>query len=115
MGGGKKVGKQAADLFKATTPPADAPASAAAGLSPEVAERRRGAPKADEPYEKITTTLYRRQVLELDRLALVIRERTGRSVRRSDLVRAAVEHLKTWVRPDAPDFDQAIAKLLPEA
>jgi hypothetical protein len=71
--------------------------------------------RSAEPYEKITTVLFQRQVLGLDELALAIRKRTGQTVRRSDLVRAVVERLLTEVRPDAPDFGEAVAKLCLEA
>jgi len=99
------TGKKAKDIFTRTTKPAD--------IGLEVAPRIKGRPRATEPYQKVTVCLFERHILFLDKVALAIREKTGRPVKRAELVRAIVDHASAWVRPDKPDFDKAVRSLLP--
>ena len=101
------TGKKAKDIFTRTTKPAD--------IGLEVAPRIKGRPKAPEAYQKVTVCLFDRHVLFLDKVALAIREKTGKHIKRAELVRAIVDHAAAWVRPDKPDadFDKAVRSLLP--
>ena len=79
------TGKKALDIFQRTT-----------GKRPviglEVAERMgRGRPGAGEPYQKVTVTLYDRQILMLDKVALAFRERTGEFTNRAELIRVIID------------------------
>ena len=100
------TGKKAKDIFTKTTKPAD--------IGLEVAPRVKGRPKNGEAYSKVTVCLYDRQTLWLDKVALMIREKTGQHVARAELVRAIVDHAAAWIRPDGPavDFDKAVRSLL---
>ncbi len=100
------TGKKARDIFTRTVRPAD--------IGLEVTPRDYGRPRNAESYQKVTICLFDRQTLWLDKLALAIRERTGKRVRRAELVRAFVDHAAGKLRPDAPDFDQAVRDLLPD-
>jgi hypothetical protein len=99
------TGKKAKDIFTKTT-----------GQKPkiglDVAPRIKGRPKT-EPYQKVTVCLFDRQTLWLDKVALLIREKTGEYVARAELVRAIVDHAGTWIDPSKRDFDKAIRDLLP--
>lgn len=75
-------GKGALDIFTPTT-------GKKAKLGVE-SERIEGRPRATEPYQKVTVTLFDRQILHLDKAALVIRERTGQAVSHAELIRAAI-------------------------
>ena len=75
------TGKKALDIFTPTV-------GKRPDIGVEVAERIEGRPRATEPYQKVTVTLYERQILNLDKVALVIRERTGQAVSRAELIRA---------------------------
>ena len=46
---------------------------------------------------------------------MAIREKTGKPVKRAELIWAIVDHTAAWVRPDKPDvdFDEAVRSLLP--
>jgi hypothetical protein len=77
------TGKKALDIFTQTT-------GKRADIGVEVAERIEGRPRAAEPYQKVTVTLYERQIIALDMGALVIRERTGQAVSRAELIRAVL-------------------------
>jgi|OpeIllAssembly_1097287.scaffolds.fasta_scaffold3271811_1 hypothetical protein len=72
-----------------------------------------GRPKSAEPYEKVTVCLYDRHILLLDKTALAIREKTGRIVRRAELVRALVEKSAGALDPRAKNFDRTVRRLLP--
>ena len=102
----KATGKKAKDIF---APTANVPK---VGLKPK--PRVTGRPKNAEPYTKVTVCLYDRQTLWLDKVALMIREKTGQHVARAELVRAIVDHAAAWIRPDGPavDFDKAVRSLL---
>ena len=71
-----------------------------------------GRPKSEEPYQKVTVCLYDRQILMLDKTALAIREKTGRIVRRAELVRALVENSAGALNPMAKGFDRTVRSLL---
>lgn len=99
------TGKQAKDIFTRTTKPADF------GL--EVTPRFKGRPRATETYQKVTVCLFDRHVLSLDKIALAIREKTGKRVRRAELVRAILDRAATALDPKRSDFDKAVQDLLP--
>jgi len=99
------TGKRARDIFTRTTSPAD--------ISLDVTPRQIGRPRTAEPYQKVTVCLFDRHVLTLDKVALAIRERTGKPVRRAELVRAMVDHVAARLDPSRPDFDQAVRSLWP--
>ena len=101
------TGKKALDIFQRTT-----------GKRPviglEVAERMgRGRPGAGEPYQKVTVTLYDRQILMLDKVALAFRERTGEFTNRAELIRVIIDQAAASLNPDGPDFDKTIRALFP--
>lgn len=82
-----------------------------AGIS--IPERREGRPRAAESYQKVTVTLYDRQILSLDKAVLVIRERTGQAVSRAELIRAILDKAAGLLNPETNDFDKNIQGLLP--
>lgn len=100
------TGKKAKDIFTRTTRPAD--------IGLEVAPRIKGRPRLAESYQKVTVCLFDRHVLFLDKVALAIREKTGKRVNRAELVRSIVDHAAAFLRPDKPDadFDKAVRSLL---
>ena len=100
------TGKKALDIFTPTT-------GKRPDIGAEVAERIEGRPRAAEPYQKVTVTLYERQILNLDRVALVIRERTGQAVSRAELIRAVLDKAAGSLNPEAPDFDKNVRELFP--
>ena len=77
-----------------------------------IPERREGRPRAAESYQKVTVTLYDRQILSLDKAVLVIRERTGQSVNRAELIRAILDKAAGSLNPETKDFDKNIRGLL---
>lgn len=83
----------------------------AAGIN--IPERREGRPRAAESYQKVTVTLYDRQILSLDKAILVIRERTGQAVNRAELIRAILDKATGLLNPEARDFDKNTRGLLP--
>lgn len=99
------TGKKAKDIFTRTTKSAD--------IALEVTPRFKGRPRAAEPYQKVTVCLFDRQTIWLDKVALAIREKTGKHVRRAELVRAIVDHAAAGLDPKRPDFDKAVRSLLP--
>jgi len=99
------TGKKAKDIFTRTTSSAD--------IGLEVAPRIMGRPRTAEPYQKVTICLFDRQTLWLDKVALAIREKTGRSVRRAEMVRALVDHAAGMIDPTRKDFDKTVRDLLP--
>jgi len=96
------TGKKAKDIFTRTAKPA---------IGLEVTSRTRGRPPSGESYQKVTVCLYDRQVLFLDKVALAIREKTGRMVKRAELIRALVGQIETTVKPGREDFDKAVKSL----
>ena len=101
-----KTGKTALDIFTPTK-------GKKRDIGIAVAERIEGRPRAAEPYKKITVTLYERQILHLDKAALVIRERTGQAVSRAAMIRAVLDKVAGSLNPDAPNFDENIRELFP--
>ena len=100
------TGKKALDIFQPTT-------GKMADIGGEVAERIECRPRAAEPYQKVTVTLYERQILSLDKVAIVIRERTGQAVSRAELIRAVLDKAAGSLKPETPDFDKNIRELFP--
>lgn len=97
------TGKKAKDIFQSTTRKPD--------IGLETAPRIKGRPKAQEAYSKVTVCLFDRHVLFLDRVALAIRERTGKMVKRAELVRDLVEYAAARVDPGKKDFEAAVRDL----
>ena len=100
------TGKKALDIFTPTT-------GKKADIGIEVAERVEGRPRAAEPYQKVTVTLYDRQIFLLDKASLAIRERTGQAVSRAELIRAILDTAAGSLNPEAPDFDKTVRALFP--
>ncbi len=83
-----KTGKSALDIFSPTVPP------------PQEAEARSEEPghipdpgPQDQEWSKVTVVLLNRQVVYLDRLTTSIRESTGSSVKRAEVIRALIDSL----------------------
>jgi len=100
------TGKKALDIFTPTT-------GKKADIGVEVPERVKGRPGAVEPYQKVTVTLFERQIIALDKVALAIRERTGQAVSRAELIRAVLDKAAGSLKPEAPDFDKNVRELFP--
>ncbi len=105
------TGKKAQDIFTKTSKPKGKLPS----ISVDVPPRLKGRPSSPEAYHKVTVCLFDRQVLFLDEVALGIRKKTGRLVKRAELVRAILDQVADSVRPDKldADFEKAIRSLLP--
>ena len=78
----------------------------------ETAPAGKGRP-AGPDYEKITVCLYPKHVLFLDKVVLAIREKTGKRVKRAELIRAVVDNMASWVDPTRANFEQVIKGLFP--
>lgn len=93
----QRIGKGPKDLFTSTTKPAARrvrpPAKPALLPAVEKTEGRGRPPVHEEPWKKITTVLFNRQVVYLDRLSNDIRAKTGAVVRRTEIIRALVDAL----------------------
>jgi len=100
------TGKKALDIFQPTT-------GKRADIGTEVAPRTEGRPRSAEPYTKVTVTLYDRQIIFLDKVALAVRERTGQYTNRAELIRAIVDQAAAALNPEGPDFDKTIRALFP--
>lgn len=98
------IGKKATDIFQSTAP-------AKAQIAPKAAPRVKGRPPAPETYEKVTICLFKKHVLFLDRVALAVREKTGKGLRRAELVRALVDQAADTLDPDKADFEKTIRKM----
>ena len=98
------TGKKATDIFARTSSPAT--------IGLEVEPRIKGRPQAAEPYQKLTVCLFDKQTLWLDKIALAIREKTGKTVKRSELIRAIVDHAQGMIDPAKKDFDAVVRDLL---
>lgn len=95
------TGKKARDIFAATSKTEDL------GIRPRPQRARQA-----EAYQKVTVCLFDRHVNYLDRVALAVREHTGRSLRRAELVRAIVDQAAAaGLDPKGKDFDRAIKAL----
>ena len=100
-----RTGKSARDIFAPTRPTAPEPEPQKLEAAPEestslhpvpepVASRRPGRPPVhDEQWAKVTVILLNRHIVYLDRLSADIRERTGRPIKRAELIRALIETL----------------------
>jgi hypothetical protein len=102
----EETGKQAMSACTPTTRK-----GTEAGIN--IPERSGGRPRAAEPYQKVTVTLYERQILSLDKAAQVIRERTGQAVSRAELIRAVLDAAAGSLNPEAKDFDKNVRGLFP--
>jgi len=100
------TGKKARDIFQSTV--------SKPGLDLKPAPRIKGRPKAAEAYQKVTVCLYNRNVIYLDRVTLAIREKTGKLVKRAELVRALVEQAGETIDPARSDFEKTVRRLFPE-
>jgi len=98
------TGKQPKDIFAST---ADAPK-----VSATTKPRGIGRPKSPEKYQKVTVPLYDRHIIQLDKAALAVRERTGEHVSRVDLIRSLIDSAGDALDPESEGFDAAIRKLL---
>ena len=87
-----KTGKSALDIFSptiiASAPVVSSVAAPAAEPAPSPEPRA-----ALEDWSKVTVVLLNRQVVFLDRLAATIREQTGATVKRAEILRALVDAL----------------------
>jgi len=101
------IGKKATDIFQSTAP-------AKAPIAPKTAPRVKGRPPAAETYEKVTICLFKKHVLFLDRVTLAVREKTGRGIRRAELVRALIDQAADTLDPAKDDFEKTIRKMIPE-
>lgn len=106
-----RTGKTAHDIFSPTrvdkkTPPSipeprtvaedPAPALDPEPVGPIHEQVRRGPgrpPVHDERWAKATVILLNRHIVFLDRLSSDIREKTGRAIKRAELIRALIEML----------------------
>ena len=101
-----EIGKNAKDIFQSTVK------KPALDLKP--APRIKGRPKAAEDYQKVTDCLFNRNVIYLDKVMLAIREKTGKLVKRAELVRALVEQAAETIDPARADFERMISRLFPK-
>ncbi|HOP36098.1 MAG TPA: hypothetical protein PL090_07215 [Syntrophales bacterium] len=101
------TGKKALDIFAPTT-------GKKGDIGGQVKERIQGRPGAPEPYQKVTVTLYDRQILHLDKVALAIRERTGEVVHRAELIRAILDKAAGALDPEGKDLEKEIRELFPD-
>jgi hypothetical protein len=99
------TGKKVKDIFQSTTHKS--------GAGVEVVPQFKGRPQAVEPYKKVTVCLFNSHTLFLDKISLVIQEKTGQHIPRAELIRAIVDHATTWIDPKREDFDKTIQSLLP--
>ena len=99
------TGKKVKDIFQSTATKSEA------GLA--VAPQFKGRPQAVEPYKKVTVCLFNKHTLYLDKIALVIQEKTGQHIPRAELIRAMVDHAAAWIDPKREDFDKTVRSLLP--
>ena len=105
------TGKKALDIFTPTT-------GKKADIGIEVKKRIEGRPRAAEPYQKVTVTLFERQIIALDKVSLAIRERYRQAVSRAELIRAILDGAPilgpvAGDDPKAPGYDKAILDLFP--
>lgn len=86
-----KTGKSALDIFAPTT---SVSTPAPAEVTPIPVAERPAPGTADHPQDdwaKVTVLLFNRQVVYLDRLTASIREMTGSSVKRAEVIRALID------------------------
>lgn len=79
--------------------------------------QRAGRTKEPEKYTKATVPLYNRQIADLDEIRAAIKRKTGASVMRAEIIRAAIDALLeakidlTMVRPE-PEYKNGDLKKL---
>ena len=82
----KRVGKNAKDIFAATT---------GKGADRTKATRKAKGPgrpaEHDEPWSKVTVVLFDRQIVFLDRLSADIRLKTKTAISRAELIRSMID------------------------
>jgi len=100
------TGKKALDIFTPTT-------GKKADIGIEIKKRIEGRPRAAEPYQKVTVTLFERQIIHLDKTTLTIRERTGQRVSRAELIRAILDTAAGSLNSEGPGFDKNVRELFP--
>ncbi len=105
-----RTGKTARDIFSPsrrgqtmvphsepeTTPIRGSEPPSSEDLEPVHLENRRGPgrpPVHDERWAKVTVILLNRHIVFLDRLSSDIREKTGRAIKRAELIRALIQML----------------------
>lgn len=102
-----RTGKAAQDIFSPTrrvvkteapapVPPVPAESPEPVQMEPLQAPARRGPgrpPVHDDRWTKATVILLNRHIVFLDRLSSDIREKTGRAIKRAELIRALIEML----------------------
>lgn len=87
-----KTGKSALDIFAPTVPPVSKPEAAPAVPQIEpVAAPPCSPDRPQDDWAKVTVLLFNRQVVYLDRLTASIREATGSSVKRAEVIRALID------------------------
>jgi len=68
----------------------------------------KGRAKTGEPYQKVTICLFEKHVLFLDKIVLAIREKTGKRIKRAELVRALVDNAARMMNPGHDDFENQV-------
>ena len=98
----RKTGKGPKDIFTATGKGREAPGS-----------KRGRPPKHEEPPEKISVSLRPDQVVQLDGWSLKIREGMGKSLKRSEIIRAMVDAVRdSGIAVTAAGSEEELKELL---
>jgi hypothetical protein len=100
------TGKNALDIFKPT-------AGKKADRAIELTKRMQSHPVATDADQKVELLLPDRQIQSLDKIAVKIKERTGQTVHRDELIRAILDRAAGSLNPKAHDFDKKVRKLFP--
>ena len=95
----KRTGKGSQDIFAATSPAyKDTSERQTSGEDRAAAsDKKRGPGRPTvhtEEWKKVTVVLLERQIVFLDRLALDMRQNTGVSLRRAEIIRALIDALE---------------------
>jgi hypothetical protein len=94
----KRTGKGSQDIFAATVPAyKDASERRTSGEDKATVSEKRSPgrpPVHTEDWKKVTVVLLERQIVFLDRLALDVRQSTGVSIRRAEIIRALIDALE---------------------
>jgi hypothetical protein len=95
----KRTGKGSQDIFAATSPAykdsSEQQTSDKVKASTPARKRSPGRPPVHtEDWKKVTVVLLERQIVFLDRLALDMRQSTGVSIRRAEIIRALIDALE---------------------
>ena len=80
----------------------------------QVSKRVQGRPAATDADQKVEVLLPDRQIQSLDKIAVKIKERTGQTVHRAELIRAILDKAAGSLNPKAHDFDKKVRKLFPD-